>query len=46
METKKNAPISHSIKYVGGNEGINLSQENQKKVFGKWKLTNVIFFKT
>ncbi|MDR6525503.1 hypothetical protein J2787_000873 [Chryseobacterium rhizosphaerae] len=44
METKKNAPISHSIKYVGGNEGVNLSQENQKKVFGKWKLTNAIFF--
>lgn len=43
-EIKKNVPTSHTIKYVGGNEGVSLSQENQKKVFGKWKLTNAIFF--
>lgn len=42
----KNSDISsvHSIKYVGGNEGVKLSEDKQKKAFGKWKLTNAVFF--
>lgn len=45
-ESKNNNDISqiHSIKYVGGNEGIKLSEEKQKKAFGEWKLTNAVFF--
>ncbi|MGD1320409.1 hypothetical protein [Chryseobacterium sp. 2R14A] len=43
---RKNNDISsvHSVKYVGGNEGVKLSEDKQKKVFGKWKLTNAVFF--
>ncbi len=35
---------SHSVKYVGRNEGVKLSEAKQKKAFGEWKLTNAIFF--
>lgn len=41
---EKNISTPNSVKYVGGNEGVRLSEEKQEKVFGKWKLTNAIFF--
>ncbi len=41
---KKDVSNPHSVKYVGGNEGVRLSEEKQKKAFGKWKLTNAVFF--
>ncbi len=43
---KVNSEISsiHSVKYIGGKEGVKLSEEKQKKAFGKWKLTNAVFF--
>lgn len=36
----KNPP--HQIKYIAGEEGVNLSAERQKQAFGKWQLTNMI----
>ncbi|CAM3182576.1 hypothetical protein CHFL109739_20630 [Chryseobacterium flavum] len=41
---RENISVPQSVKYIGGNEGVRLSEEKQKKAFGEWKLTNVIFF--
>jgi hypothetical protein len=43
-ETIKNDQITNSVVYKAGNEGVNLSEEQQKEAFGKWELTNVVYF--
>lgn len=33
---------NNKVKYIAGEEGVNLSAERQKQAFGKWQLTNMI----
>ncbi|WP_407484421.1 hypothetical protein [Elizabethkingia meningoseptica] len=33
-----------SIKYKAINQGISLSEERQKEAFGKWRLTNLVYY--
>ena len=43
QEEKKGIGAIKSVKYIGSNQGVRLSKERQQKVFGQWKLTNLIF---
>lgn len=43
---KKNehSKITNSVKYKAVNQGANLSKERQKQAFGKWKITNIVYY--
>ncbi|KUG13455.1 hypothetical protein BEI02_18725 [Elizabethkingia sp. HvH-WGS333] len=43
-EHNKNNRNTNSIKYIALSQGANLSKERQEKAFGKWKLTNIIYY--